>query len=64
MRHIQGGLKVALILAIDDAATDLTLIQYILTNHEVILARNGEQGLQQLEEHPQIDLICLTSTCR
>jgi putative two-component system response regulator len=59
MRHIQGGLKVALILAIDDAATDLALIQYILTNHEVILARNGEQGLQQLEEHPQTDLILL-----
>ena len=49
----------ALILAIDDAATDLALIQYILTNHEVILARNGEQGLQQLEEHPQTDLILL-----
>ncbi len=49
----------ALILAIDDAATDLTLIQYILTNHEVLLARDGEQGLAQLEKHPQTDLILL-----
>jgi len=53
------GWKVAIILAIDDAATDLTLIQYMLSNHTVLLARNGEEGLHTLDTHPEVDLILL-----
>ncbi len=49
----------AIILAIDDAATDLTLIQYMLSNHTVLLARNGEEGLHTLDTHPEVDLILL-----
>lgn len=56
---MQRGGKMAVILAIDDSATDLSMIQYILTNHEVILARNGEEGLQELDIHPKVDLILL-----
>lgn len=49
----------ASILAIDDSLTDLTMIQYILAEHEVFLAHNGLEGLQKLTDYPQIDLILL-----
>lgn len=49
----------ALILAIDDSATDLTMIQYILSNHEVLLAKDGKEGLEVLDRHPKTDLILL-----
>ena len=52
-------LAVATILAIDDSLTDLTMIQYILSNHEVLLSSDGLEGLQKLSDNPEIDLILL-----
>ena len=49
----------ASILAIDDSLTDLTMIQYILSDHEVFLAHDGLEGLEQLTDNPEIDLILL-----
>jgi len=50
---------VAVILAIDDSLTDLTMIQYILSSHQVLVASDGQQGLQMLSRHPETDLILL-----
>ena len=49
----------AVILAIDDSLTDLTMIQYILSSHQVLVASDGQQGLQMLSRHPETDLILL-----
>ncbi|NCC66138.1 MAG: response regulator, partial [Spirochaetia bacterium] len=49
----------AIILAIDDSLTDLTMIQYILSEHDLFLAGNGLEGLQKLSDNPEIDLILL-----
>lgn len=49
----------AVILAIDDSLTDLTMIQYILSSHQVLVASDGQQGLQMLSHHPETDLILL-----
>jgi len=50
---------VAVILAIDDSLTDLTMIEYILSSHQVLVARDGQEGLSMLKEHPETDLILL-----
>jgi putative two-component system response regulator len=50
---------VAVILAIDDSLTDLTMIQYILSSHQVLVASDGKEGLRMLTEHPETDLILL-----
>lgn len=49
----------AVILAIDDSLTDLTMIQYILSSHQVLVASDGREGLQMLSRHPETDLILL-----
>ncbi|MGH0053576.1 MAG: HD domain-containing phosphohydrolase [Sphaerochaetaceae bacterium] len=49
----------ALILVVDDSATDITMIQYMLSCYTVLTAQDGEQGLQKLHEHTDIDLILL-----
>lgn len=49
----------AVILAIDDSLTDLTMIQYILSSHQVLVASDGKEGLRMLTEHPETDLILL-----
>lgn len=49
----------AVILAIDDSLTDLTMIQQFLPNHQVLVAGDGEQGLQMLDRHPETDLVLL-----
>ncbi|MDD3929693.1 MAG: response regulator [Sphaerochaeta sp.] len=49
----------AVILAIDDSLTDLTMIEYILSSHQVLVARDGQEGLSMLKEHPETDLILL-----
>ena len=49
----------AVILAIDDSLTDLTMIQSILSSHHVLVASDGQQGLAMLREHPETDLILL-----
>ncbi len=49
----------AVILAIDDSLTDLTMIQYILSSHQVLVASDGKEGLRMLTEHPETYLILL-----
>ncbi len=53
------GAIVAIILAIDDSFTDLALIQHILPFHQVLLAHDGKEGLQQVEDYPEVDVILL-----
>ncbi len=49
----------AVILAIDDSLTDLTMIEHFLSAHQMLGATDGEQGLKLLQKHPEINLILL-----
>ena len=47
------------ILVVDDSLTDITLIRNMLTGFEVISAADGIEALEQIEIHPEIDLVLL-----
>lgn len=49
----------AVILAIDDSLTDLTMIKHFLPAHTLLTAMDGRQGLDVLHGHPEIELILL-----
>lgn len=47
------------ILIVDDSTTDLLIIQNMLSDYDVIIARNGNQALAILDEDPSIHLVIL-----
>lgn len=57
--YVSGGFGVAIILAIEDSLTDRTLIQHMLGAHQVLLASDGEEGLEVLRSNTKVDLILL-----
>lgn len=49
----------ASILIVDDSKTDVTMIQSFLTKYEVLVGWNGQEALDLMHAHPEIDLMIL-----
>ncbi len=49
----------AVILAVDDSITDLTMIKNFLSAHTLLTACDGKAGLEMIQKHSEIDLILL-----
>jgi len=47
------------ILIADDSKTDVAIISSILTDYELLYAYDGMEAMEQMERHPNIDILIL-----
>ncbi|MGB4669769.1 MAG: response regulator, partial [Bacillota bacterium] len=47
------------ILVVEDSATDRLIIQRMLSDYNVVIARDGIEAVRQVTEHGDIDLVIL-----
>ncbi|MFY9147716.1 MAG: response regulator, partial [Bacillota bacterium] len=47
------------ILVVEDSATDRLIIQRMLSDYNVVIARDGIEAVRQVKEHGDIDLVIL-----